>query len=64
MDRLRQHPALAAELTELFDILDDQADHIPEPLDDHDAMGASHPARCALEGVARRDPGRVRSDDV
>ena len=35
MDRLLQHPALASELTELFDILDDQADHVPERLDDH-----------------------------
>ena len=32
--RMRQHPALAMELSELFDILDDQADHVPEPLDD------------------------------
>ena len=32
--RLRQHPALTMELSELFDILDDQADHVPEPLDD------------------------------
>jgi hypothetical protein len=34
IDRLRQHPALAMELSALFDILDDQADHVPEPLDD------------------------------
>ena len=34
IDRLRQHPALTTELGELFDILDDQADHVPEPLDD------------------------------
>ena len=34
IDRLRQHPALAMELSELFDILEDQADHVPEPLDD------------------------------
>ena len=32
--RLRQHPALATELSELFDILDDQAEHVPEPLDE------------------------------
>lgn len=35
IDRIRQHPALAAELAELFDVLDDQADHLPESLDDH-----------------------------
>jgi hypothetical protein len=32
--KMRQHPALTMELSELFDILDDQADHVPEPLDD------------------------------
>jgi hypothetical protein len=35
MDRLREHRALTAELAELFDVLDDQADHLPERLDDH-----------------------------
>ena len=34
MARLRQHPALTAELREIFDILEDQADHVPQPLDD------------------------------
>jgi hypothetical protein len=32
--KLRQHPALTLELSELFDVLEDQADHVPEPLDD------------------------------
>jgi len=33
--RLRQHPALATELAELFEVLEDEANHIPEPLDEH-----------------------------
>ena len=35
VDKLRQHPALAAELSEVWDVLEDQADHLPEPLDAH-----------------------------
>jgi superfamily II DNA or RNA helicase len=35
IDRLRQHRALAGELSELFDVLEEQADHVPEPLDRH-----------------------------
>jgi hypothetical protein len=34
LGRLRRQPALAMELGELFDILDDQADHVPLPLDE------------------------------
>lgn len=35
MARLRQHPASAAELEELFGLLEDQSEHLPEALDDH-----------------------------
>jgi hypothetical protein len=35
IDRLRQHPALTSELRELFDVLEEQADHLAEPLDAH-----------------------------
>jgi superfamily II DNA or RNA helicase/HKD family nuclease len=35
MHRLRQHPALAAELGELFDVLEARAEHVSEPLDHH-----------------------------
>jgi hypothetical protein len=35
IDRLRQHGALAAELSELFDVLEERAEHVPEPLDRH-----------------------------
>ncbi len=35
MEKLHQHPALAAELAELFDVLDDQAGSLSERLDDH-----------------------------
>ena len=35
VDRLRQHPALATELSELFDVLEERAEHVPEPLDNH-----------------------------
>jgi len=53
--RLRRHTALMMELSELFDILDDQADHIPEPLDDqmrwpHRVPLAVH-ARASLDEI-------------
>lgn len=35
MDRLRHHRALAAELGELFDVLEERAEHVPQPLDAH-----------------------------
>jgi hypothetical protein len=35
LERLRENSAFAAELAELFDLLDDQADHLPESLDQH-----------------------------
>lgn len=35
IDRLRQNPAVSAEMGELFSVLDDQATHAPEPLDKH-----------------------------
>ena len=35
MDRLRQHDGLASELSELFDVLEERAEHISEPLDRH-----------------------------
>jgi superfamily II DNA or RNA helicase/HKD family nuclease len=35
VERLRQHRALAAELSELFDVLEERAEHVPEPLDRH-----------------------------
>ena len=51
--RLRQHPALAAELRELFDVLDDQADHLPEPLDEH--MRWAHRVPLAVHSRASLD---------
>jgi hypothetical protein len=33
VDRVRQHPALTAELGELFDLLEERAEHVPEPFD-------------------------------
>ena len=53
IDRVRQHPALAMELSELFDILDDQADHVPEPLDDQ--MRWSHRIPLAVHSRASLD---------
>ena len=53
MDRLRQHPALAAELTELFNVLDDQADHVPERLDDQ--MRWAHHIPLAVHARASLD---------
>jgi superfamily II DNA or RNA helicase/HKD family nuclease len=35
IDRLRQHRALADEMSELFELLEEQAEHVPESLDSH-----------------------------
>jgi hypothetical protein len=35
IDRLRQHRALTHELSELIDVLEERAEHVPEPLDRH-----------------------------
>jgi hypothetical protein len=53
MARFRQHAALAAELAELLSILDDQADHIPQPLDDH--IGWNHRIPLAVHSRASLD---------
>jgi hypothetical protein len=53
MDRLRQHPGLASELAELFTLLDDQAEHIPQRLDDH--MGWEHHIPLAVHARASLD---------
>jgi hypothetical protein len=53
IDRVRQHPALAMELGELFDILDDQAGHVPEPMDDQ--MRWSHRIPLAVHSRASLD---------
>ena len=63
--RLRQHPALVAELAELFALLEDQAVHIPEPLDDQ--MGWAHRVPLAVHSRASLDEilaafGRQRFD--
>ena len=53
MARFRQHPALAAELVELLDVLEDQAAHIPEPLDGH--IGWPHRVPLAVHSRASLD---------
>ena len=53
VDRLRQHPALAAELREVLDVLDDQADHLPQPLDVH--MQWEHRVPLAVHSRASLD---------
>jgi hypothetical protein len=53
MDRLRQHPALAVELRELFDVLEERADHVPEPLDRH--MAWQHQIPLAVHSRASLD---------
>jgi hypothetical protein len=63
--RLRQHPALASELAELFGVLEDKADHIPEPLDTH--MQWRHRVPLAVHARASLDEilaafGRLRFD--
>jgi superfamily II DNA or RNA helicase len=51
--RLRQHHALADELREVFDLLEEQADHVPEPLDSH--MGWEHQIPLAVHSRASLD---------
>ena len=53
IDRLRQHRALAGELSELFDVLEEQADHVPEPLDRH--MNWQHRIPLAVHSRASLD---------
>jgi superfamily II DNA or RNA helicase/HKD family nuclease len=53
LDRLRQHPALAAELEELFDVLEERAEHLPEPLDDQ--MKWEHRVPLAVHSRASLD---------
>src|SRR5206468_7969364 len=53
VDRLRQHPAVTAELRELFELLEDQAEHLPEPLDDH--MHWAHRIPLAVHARASLD---------
>ncbi len=53
MTRFRQHPALAAELVELLDILNDQAEHLPQPLDTH--VGWNHRIPLAVHSRASLD---------
>jgi hypothetical protein len=55
--RLRQHPALVGELAELFALLEDQAEHIPEPLDDH--MRWEHRVPLAVHSRASKDEVRA-----
>jgi superfamily II DNA or RNA helicase/HKD family nuclease len=53
IDRLRQHPALAAELIELFDVLEERAEHVPQPLDRH--MAWQHRVPLAVHSRASLD---------
>lgn len=53
IDRLRQHRALADELSELFDVLEERAEHVPEPLDRH--MTWQHEIPLAVHSRASLD---------
>ena len=53
MERLQQHPGLAGELAELCALLDDEAEHIPQRLDDH--MGWRHRIPLAVHSRASLD---------
>ena len=53
VDRLRQHPALVAELGELFDVLEERAEHVSEPLDQH--MSWAHRIPLAVHSRASLD---------
>jgi superfamily II DNA or RNA helicase len=53
MDRLRQHAALAAEMGDLFELLEDRAEHIPEPLDRH--VGWEHGVPLGVHARASLD---------
>ena len=55
IDKLRQHPALAVEMSELFDLLEERAEHVPEPLDRHMRWGHRIPlavhSRASLDEI-------------
>jgi superfamily II DNA or RNA helicase/HKD family nuclease len=51
--RLRENSEFAAELAELFDLLEEQADHLPESLDDH--MRWNHRIPLAVHSRASLD---------
>jgi hypothetical protein len=51
--RLRQHPALADELSQLFDVLESRAEHVSEPLDRH--MKWEHAVPLAVHSRASLD---------
>lgn len=53
MARLRQHPATAAELDELFGLLEDRSEHLPQPLDAH--MRWEHRVPLAVHSRASLD---------
>ena len=53
MGRLREHPAMARELTELMRVLDDRAVHAPQSLDQ--VMGWHHKVPLGVHGRATRD---------
>lgn len=53
VDLLRQHVALAAEMGELFDVLEERAEHVPEPLDRH--MAWRHHIPLAVHSHASLD---------
>ena len=51
LDRLRQHPALAAELGELFDVLEERAEQRPGAAGRPHEVAASNSTRCALARI-------------
>jgi len=53
MARLQQHPAMARELVELMQVLDDRAAHAPRPLDR--SLGWRHQVPLSVHGRATRD---------
>jgi hypothetical protein len=53
VDRLRQQVALAAEMGELFDVIEERAEHVPEPLDRH--MAWRHHIPLAVHSRASLD---------
>jgi superfamily II DNA or RNA helicase len=52
-ETLRRYPAVIAELAEVFDVLEERADHLPQPLDAH--MGWPHRVPLAVHSRATRD---------
>ncbi len=53
MARLQEHPAVARELAELMQVLDDRAVHAPRPLDQ--SLGWRHHVPLGVHGRATRD---------